>query len=424
MSKPSLDSGGIESPIDPDAQWERTERVWESAVAAGRGAGGYRVELYTRASRRLRVRLPGSGVPLVEYGVDSGLAVRLHDPDEAVLGFAAGAGIAPEVAACATRMAAARLVPCDHAPWSESQGDRFDVRDGPHRLPDPENLARWLCTAVPDAEGGLADEPWVEASVTVETLRNDTCGWLRGRRRVWAACLSPVVSLRGAEPVARVVAAEDPGALPPDPWSTVSFPVFEPTGPHGASSSEGVIFDGDALATLVPALARSLYAGGAANGVETGPGWIVADDPSHPLSLVGGSWDDAGFPSRRRLLADGCRSVGWLEGPGCLLRGSFRDPPESAVSLLTVHPPAVSPPRKAHLVRAARIHPLYPAWIIETDGVLLREGTPCGEFSGHCIATNPRSLVRSCVGGIGEPGLRAGVVLSPALCFEGVRVEA
>lgn len=407
--------------FEVDAQWERAGLCWERA--ARECEGGERVEVYLRSSRRVRVRLPRIGPAAEEHGLDEGLAVRIHRPASREIGFAASSGIGPAIAAWAGRSALGAARPGGQVAWIENPTVRRDVRPVSREGSEPRALAAWLHGVVDRADTTPSEEPWIERSDTIEAVRNGAGGWIRARRRVWGIGLTPAVLVDGAEPIPRAVAGSEVSALPTDPWSAARHP-----GGHGRPlalepTEWEVVFDGDSLAALIPALVEALSTGPGEISMPVGRGWVVSDDPLHPASLVGGEWDDAGFPSSRRLLADGGRLVDRLDGPGCLRRGSFRDPPEPSPSFLVVEPPPVPMPRLALRVLALRVLVLSGTWVLDIDGLALREGQSVGAFRGERIRTTPEALVACCAGGIGTALPRAGCVLSPAVCFERLRVE-
>ena len=395
-----------------------TRALWESAREAAGAAT--EVELYARASRRVRVSIDADGALHVDHGIDEGLAVRVHEPARKTLGFAAASGLGAAEAARAARRAEADAVPFDgERPWSDRGGVRTDGAEAPPDLPPAEALADWLTGALRRSGAVPAEDPWVEASSTLEAAWTTEGGWVRSRLRVWGILVAPCVAVAGAEPVPRVVAVRDPAGLPSDPWPLHGTAARAASRRAVAARSGSVVFDGEALAPLVPALVRALADTGPRGATRVGPGWVLKDDPTDPEAPVGGMWDDAGFATAVVRLADGHEVVGRIAGPGSFRRGSFRDPPEPAPTLLRVEPPAVDPPPGGVRIVAVRIHPLDGRWLLEVDGV-----DPTGAaFHGGLVRTDPLELAARCVGGIGPAALRAGAVLTPALRFERLRVE-
>lgn len=392
-----------------------TRALWERARAVADAST--EVELYARASRRVRVSIDPGGALRIDRGVDEGLAVRAFDPRRRTLGFAAASGLGAVEAARAARRAEADAVPyAGERPWSGLGGVRTDGADSLPELPLADDLADWLSGALRHSGCTPAEDPWVEASGTIEASWTRDGGWVRSRLRVWGILVAPCVAFPGAEPIPRVVAARDPAGLPRDPWPIVGGGAEGPA-PRGSTRGDSVVFEGDSLAALVPALVRALTASGPGDRHRVGPGWVVYDDPAHADAPVGGLWDDAGFPTAAVRLADGQEIVGRIAGPGSFRRGSFRDPPEPAPTLLRVDPPAVAPPAGEIRILAARIHSFEDGWILEIDGA-----APA-PFRGRLLRTGPVELATRCVGGIGPAVLRAGAVLTPALRFEGLRVE-
>lgn len=390
-----------------------TRETWERARSSV--GASTEVELYARASRRVRVTVGAGGRLRVGRGMDEGLAVRAFDARRRTLGFAAVSGLDAAEGARAARRAEADAVPFDgERPWSEWAGVRSDGAESFPNLPSRDDLAAWLTGALRRSGCNPVEDPWVEASSTIETSWTREGSWTRSRLRIWGIAVAPCVASPEAEPVPRVVAARGVAALPADPW-----PLHGGRRRAGAVDSESVVFDGDALASLVPTLVRTLADNGSGAATRVGPGWVVKDDPTHPDASVGGPWDDAGYPARPVPLADGRTIVGTIAGPGSFRRGSFRDPPEPAPTLLIVEPSAVDPCPGDVRIFAARIHALDGRWVLEVDGV-----DPTGAaFQARFIRTDPFSLAARCVGGDGTAVVRAGIVLTPALRFEGLRVE-
>ncbi len=390
-----------------------TREAWERARTAVEAST--EVELYARASKRIRVSIDTGGRLHVERGTDEGIAVRTFDARRRTLGFAAASGLDPRDVSRAARRAAADAVPLDRErPWSEWAGERHDGAGSTPDLPSRDDLATWLTGALRRSGCVPAEDPWVEASATIETSWTREGVWTRSRLRIWGIVVGPCVASPHAEPIPRVVAARSLASLPADPW-----PLHGETRKSGPIRSQSVVFDGDALAALVPALVRTLADKGSVGVARVGPGWVVRDDPTSGEASVGGLWDDAGFPARVVALADGRTTVGAIAGPGSFRRGSFRDPPEPTPTLLRVEPPTIDSCTGEARVVAVRIHAFDTRWLLEVDGV-----DPEGAaFHGRFIRTEPFALAARCVGGTGSAITRAGNVLSPALRFEGLRVE-
>jgi hypothetical protein len=167
------------------------------------------------------------------------------------------------------------------------------------------------------------------------------------------------------------------------------------------------MFTPECAATLVSALVRYFHADESSLGRPAGPGWRVAEDPRSPKALFGGSFDDAAFPTERRLLADGERICGAITGAGNLIRSSFRDPPEPLPAHLVVEPPAVEPTEAPAVISELTIHPLAP-------------GELALQIGERIVKSSPAELILKCVGGVGPSRLSHRGVLTPALLFEGL----
>ena len=185
-----------------------------------------------------------------------------------------------------------------------------------------------------------------------------------------------------------------------------------------------VTFSAEAAALLVAGLTRALHAGPGSAGMSVGPGWQVVDDPLAPDALFGGSFDDAGFATRRRTLADGARGTDELSGPGSLRRPSFRDPPRAMPFHLVLAAGQEDPGDDGLLVSELAVHPLPDGgWILECDGILRRGAEWGPAVRGGLISTTPAALARACVARIGPARDSHRGVRTPALRFEGLIVR-
>jgi hypothetical protein len=174
----------------------------------------------------------------------------------------------------------------------------------------------------------------------------------------------------------------------------------------------------------VLALARTLHAGTCEVGVEVGPAWKVVDDPGHPQALYGGSFDDAGFATVRKQLADGHRACGRIDAPGHYRRPSFRDRPTPMPSHLVV----ASTPREVLsegvVATALTVHPVEPdRWLLGIEGALLKEGRPGARLRPSFASVAPGDLVRRCVSTVGPPRLTHLGVETPALVFDNLSLR-
>lgn len=390
---------------DPERALLETTRAWD--LARHEAASGTAIEIYTRRSRRIRLRSePGVG-RIEERGWDAGTAVRTHDPSTSRIGFASSAGCAANAAVLLTRVAleSAVRVPELCAPWLRRGAEVLRDLEPSLELPSAGRLSDWLdgaaTAAVPPATR------WVEAAATVEAVAAEGLSWVRSRCRVWA------VAVGGGLPESS--AARSLEALPP-----------VPAGPGLPPASAGPLrgplrIEPRALGVLVPALVRALHGDPPARDLDVGPGWAVRDDPLMPGAVVGGAFDDSGFDAVPRALARECRVVGGVYGPGTLRRGSYRDLPEPGTSLVVVTPPVEPVPEDRVDVLSLRVEVVTPkSWRLEMDGERWVAGRSAGGFRAAHLWTDPVTLARACVAGSGEPARCGWGVLSPALIFEGL----
>jgi hypothetical protein len=174
-----------------------------------------------------------------------------------------------------------------------------------------------------------------------------------------------------------------------------------------------------AAAPVVTALVNAFHREDSPKRERGGPGWDIADDPSCSDGLVGGTFDDAGFPTSRRVLAKDGLWVGSVAGPGTFRRSSFRDPPsEDATNLVvdggrTDHDPGTADiAERSRVIRSSR-----DLWVLELD-VASRAGEP--RVERVWIRTDPLELLCGCIARLGGPQVTADGPIVPALLFEGI----
>jgi len=187
---------------------ETAERLFASAKA---GAPRHRVELYVRATIRVRVRREVPDVTILDTGRDEGLAVRTQDEHGRVR-FAAASGTEPASVRVALGGATTGPGIGIALPWQTGAWAIQADRSASGSPPGSEDLERWLREFAP-----AGSPAWVESGRTVETLVADG-GLLaiRTRDRVWAVA---TVDWAGEER-ARIVAGRtldhlDPAGLAP-----------------------------------------------------------------------------------------------------------------------------------------------------------------------------------------------------------------
>jgi hypothetical protein len=179
-----------------------------------------------------------------------------------------------------------------------------------------------------------------------------------------------------------------------------------------------VLFNPECSALLVQSLAGRLHGAGRAPGVEVGPAFKLYDDPGRPDALFGGAFDDSGFPTGRKRLANGVRTSGRIEGPGHDRRPSFRDRPAPRASHLVVPATERGVPADGVVGTALSIHPVErDRWVLRIEGGRLKDGAPTTLIRPAHVSIAPEELVRRCVATVGPPRLSHLGVETPALLF-------
>ena len=391
-------------------------------------AGVAHVEIYHRISRTIRgTALRDEPVIALRTGCEEGTALRVWGARETDVRFVATSGGAVE-----TIERAVDRVLSDEDSGRAAPSDRCDREDplvdhdgDAEVLPGPDRLMAWLDAArVVLSPVGEPARLWFEVASTCETWASGgrTLG-SRRRARGWAL-LDPGPGVAGS-PGPRILAARSWNDLDSRDW--VRTELDRPTGElprtEPSSGRVGVLLSPEAAATLVLALVRAVPPDGVT--VEVGQGFRVRDAPDEPAALFGGLFDDLGFPTRPTLVADGCRLLDFLSGPGHYRRPSFRDVPVCQPANLIVEPPDGEAPPNCLRVHRLTIHPLAPdRWVLEVDGIWWSEGAPRGAVSPGFIAAAPRELLARCVAGVGQPfGSHRGV-RTPALLFDGLPVTS
>jgi hypothetical protein len=214
--------------------------------------------------------------------------------------------------------------------------------------------------------------------------------------------------------------------LDPAAWSHLAATRRLPDSAHAGEVRHPipVLFTPEASATVVSALARSLHITGGHAGAPVGPAWQVTDDPRAADSLFGGRFDDAGFETRRRTLADGIRIAEPLAGPGSFRRPSFRDPPRPLPSHLVLQPGGELTWDRGLVVSELAIHP-FPAgdWVLECDGTLAGKEFERLRVRGGLVRITPSALVQRCAARIGEARPSHRGIVTPALLFDDLPVR-
>ena len=390
-----------ESTFNIEALAVRARALWQEVSNPKTKA---RVELFAKVSLRSKVGRAHQSVDVtLDHTMETGLAIRVTPVGHVHAGFAAASGLSSQVVR-----------------WAVDTACSFDAQASA-AAPDPSDVIepeRWDLDTEADlpSEGaltaGVMSRPsldWVEAGTTLEVLVGAE-GWLAARRRhrVWA--------LDGTDG-ARLVAQrgfDDWEHLLTDPCLGASVD----SDPR--SDALGVlVLTPDAAAPVVASLVESFHGMGAPPAAKAGPGWDVADEPSRPEGLAGGSFDDAGFPATTRILAAGGHWVGKLAGPGTLRRGSFREPPtESASNLFMPSGEPNSIPNEAVVARRCRVLRLSTdIWVLELD--LDRVASPVAR-KRVWVRVRPKDLLETCASRLGGSRVTAGGPIVPGLLFEGL----
>jgi predicted Zn-dependent protease len=395
---------------------ERLEKLWRSAR---RAKGARAVELYARSSLRLRVRAEGAGSAVVERGHDDGLAVRVVDPTGRI-GFAAVSGIDSQAVDCALSEATLSAGPVIDPPWSEGGGGVSTDHDAPIALPETEALEAWLADAASGSRrpGQVA---WVECGRTFEALVAD--GDLRAtrqRNRAWGMGLVSFSTGDAIEERPRVVAARRLEDLPADLLTVKIPPSAPPLGLREAARSLPVVIGPQAASILVRALVQALCSPGRTGRTPVGAAFAVTEDPGHHDGLSGGRFDDAGFATQMKVLADGGFVSAADRGAGHYLRASYRDPPRPSFGTLVVADGEADMPGEALLIEHLRIHALdVDSWLMEVGAVVEEDGRPARPVRLGFARARPTELALRLHGAIGRARPCANGVITPALLLDG-----
>jgi hypothetical protein len=383
--------------LEPDALVDRARHLWRAARA---GVERNRFDLFFKIARRRRAhREPASDRASTSETLECGLAMRLARPGATLASFAACSGLSDEaldwVLEAVTREGAGALTDMPE-PGTVVEPLRTDLDVG-HELPTAEELESWMADRKQAA--------WIESGGTHEVVVGHE-GWvaIRGRNRSWAMT-------GGGEDGPRLFAAR--GVAPPDlgDWSCMEARAGRTTG----SPPPTLVFAPSAAAAVISSLVRAMQAGDVPSGIPVGAGLCVADDPRHPAALSGGEFDDAGFETRRTVLADGRHAVGTLPRAGTLRRASFRDAPSPSASTLLVFPDApITVGQGVRIVTRCRILPVSRGeWVLDL-------GSGTSSRPPAIARITPEALVERCVGTLGSPVVCAEGVITPGLVFAGI----
>jgi hypothetical protein len=385
----------VESIVD---QTRTLRRDASTRVSTGR------VELFAKTSSRLRVTrdLPGAGV-VVDRVVESGIAVRVIEAGRDRAGFAASSGLSLDDVRWATESAAGYGAQASIAEprATDVESDRWDL-DEQASLPAEEILA--------SAVAARTNVSWIEAGTTVEVLAGAD-GWIAARRRqrVWALADGSTPKLFAQRGFSGWEARLDAGEVDAL-GATQSRP----------GAGQALILTPRAAAPVVASLVDAFHRDPTAPRAAMGEGWDVVDEPVRADALAGGSFDDAGFPAKRRVLASLGLWVDGLTGPGSYRRSSFRDPPaEAASNLVMAGDPTASPPKMALIAEHARvIRSSQDVWVLELE---LSGASSAGADHRRWIRTSPADLIACCRSRLGGARLTPEGPIVPFLVFHGLR---
>ncbi|MDX1388042.1 MAG: hypothetical protein R3344_02575 [Acidobacteriota bacterium] len=407
--------------LSPEASLERITRVFERVRGV---VGSSRAELYHRASFRLRVRLDASDArEIIETGHDEGLAARVRTGGGRV-GFAAVSGGEIEDAQWALSEAASRETTVAKSSWADHSGAPIIDCD-PTVCPDPAALRTTLRRSLSRSGETCPDSPptwagsWIEWGTTVESWVADG-GFRasRSRSRAWAMTPKRLAPEHGGGEIPALIAARGLDELGRFGWIA---PALHGTAvPLDAALSDGtLLLEPFAAALVVRALAVELCAPGRTTRQEVGPGFRISDDPAHPKGLTGGKFDDAGFPTIRKPLADGSRILALFEGRGHLRRSSFRDPPAPDLTTLVVEGGGETPPKTVIHIPEARLHVLAPGdWVLEPVGAWLGDAGSGKPIARSFLRVSPHEIARRLHATAGPATLSPNNTQTPALILD------
>lgn len=389
--------------LDVEGIADRARALWRDACDRATTA---QVELFAKVAVRSRVTRDLSRVSArFDRAFESGLALRAFGAHHDHAGFAAASGFSVEVVrwavdtACAFHAQASASAPGASDAVAE---ERWDL-DTTAELPGEAALTNGLLTR-PQIE-------WIEAGTTVEVLIGIE-GWLavRRRHRVWALSAGPearLIAQRGFEGWERML----------DSSGNDSSRFL-----GSANDLDVLLLTPDAAAPVVAALVAAFHGPGAAHVEAAGIGWRVSDEPIRHDGLAGGSFDDAGFPTTTRTLADDGVWVGRLDGPGTFRRTSFREPPtESATNLCVPSGPDEIIRNGVAVVERCRIfRPSAELWVMEID---LWDPSGGGGVERRWIRVKPESLLSACVARVGRSTVTSSGPIVPVLRLEGLAIS-
>ncbi len=416
---PKVDDGRR---LDADALVDRAVARHSALESATSGLG---IELYHRAALTVRAAIGRDGESIVRrHGADEGSALRATSPAGNQLAFAATTGSDAE-SLCRVLDLAGRHpsgVPRREL-WSRAAGEPLLDRDAEPALPTEDEVTQWLRRAraalVSPVEPLI--DAWVEVVHTAETWVAD--GGLRGSRVRTRGSAFMRHAVAESRPV--LIASRSFERLPVDGWQAVldDRRLAAQTAKPPPTRSIQVLFNPECSAILVQALVRTLHHGEL--DLVVGPAWRVMDDPAGSAAVWGGTFDDAGFETRRTILADGRRACGALDGAGHFRRPSFRDRPAPSPSHLVVGAAGSDLPDRCLLATGLRLHAIdAERWLLRIDGAWLERGVPGSALHPSHVTVSASELVRRCVAAVGPARSSYRGVETPALVFDGLTLQS
>ena len=423
--------GSTLSTDHPEPLLEELQGLMESGPGI---PAGETLELFLRATNRVRVSLPGSDSgEKMSRSSELGMAVRRFVQAEGKAGFAtvnrcdsghylhALRGADQDMATVDPGLAPAG--PSDVQTGSEPC---LDLAEEPGQ--GESDLSLWLSEAVEQVEAAAGritpiqvESGWVESGRTSEALVN-SAGLRSGRRRfrTWAAL--QVVSEAGGELFhrPRLLVPDQAGGMPslePVLERLQAFPFFhlECTVEPGAP----LVFLPEAAATLLQAVAGLVHGAGSRIGEPVGRGWNLTDHPHQKGLPFGGKFDDTGRLTQVLQLADGRRSLVALGGEGHGWRPSFRDPPRRSFSNLVVESSGEPRPDRGFLVSELRILRLSgKRFLAVAHGNRLEDGVAVSDGGRIRFAFNPFRIPAMIPGTCGQARNTALGIRTPELVLE------
>lgn len=398
--------------------------ILDSVSAAYARAAGSRndllLEIYRRVSKTVRISIDSSREVTTRTGRDDGLAVRVSHRTDRGIGFAAASGWGSGPIAWTLDRAEASRRGDDSMHLPPPRGNT-DVEEE-LQLPSPAKLADWIRPLVEDLRVPSA---WIEAGVTAEALAGPTGAWARGRSRIWAVFLGTARGIPEGAERPTVIAAKSLDALPIPAWNLGYECLSGLPGTPSDPDRLPIWIDPEPASTLIQAIAAARLAGWITDRSESGADWCLSNDPLDRESLLGGRFDDCGFPTQRIELA---RAGHWCPIPaseGLYRRSSYRDVPSPILSSLRFHGASVPVPEDHYRVGSVRVLSLdRPRWIVEIEGGRWRNGRPVEILRGARLHTTPQSLAASCLGAVEETSHSSWAARTPGLLFDGLRIRA